>query len=155
MKTTSRFAHTPLAIALALGIAVALGGCASEPIVDGGDTGSSQSGENTPAEGASSTGFTDKKGLVPDWVAEGFPIHPNSVSAGAGEAGGETMISFSVPNVDEQDLYDWFIEQYSQNGWEAHDLDPVSYDFSATNADGRKAYVNVTKSTFVMSVKRG
>ena len=161
MSTTVNTVRTPLAIAITLGVSLALGGCAAETADIENDTsqtdegGSTDAGENAPADDAGSEGFVDKKALVPDWVAAGFPIYPGSVSAASGESGGSTMISFSVPDSDEQTIYDWLVEQYSQNGWEARNLDDDNSGFDATNADGREAYFNVTKATFVMSVSQG
>lgn len=163
MKKRSHSAQVPLAVALVMGIGLSLGGCAAEPTDNGGGAGSSQTeqgatidgGEKAPAEDAGSKGFIDEDGEVPDWVAAGFPIYPGSVVAASGGAGDKTMISFSVPNADEQTIYEWFVEQYSQDGWEIRNPDDVHSDFDATNTDGREAYFNVTDATFVMSVSKG
>lgn len=165
MKNTAHFAQVPLAIVLVLGVSISLGGCAAETTDTTSGSGTSQSdqgnstdaGEQAPAEGADSKGFVDPDGEVPDWVAAGFPIYPGSEVAASGEASGLTIISFSVPSVDAdgEELYNWFVEQYGQNGWTARNLDAEHMSFDAENSDGRTSSVNVTKATFVMSVSKG
>lgn len=165
MKQSPQSAHAPLLIALVLGVGLSLGGCATQPADSGGTSNSSQEDPGTPSDGDnsgtsdgdSSQGFVDEDGDVPDWVAAGFPIYPGSVAAGSGEAGDLTIISFSVPDVgsDGQELYAWFVDQYSQNGWSTSGLDDEHMSFEASNTDGRTASLNITKATYVMSVSKG
>lgn len=161
MGSTLKFARAPLGIAILLGASLTLGGCAPEPGTPNTDAPASDQSssngatENPPADDSGPKDLVDDEGIVPDWFPGEFPLYPGSVSAGFGEVADKTMISFSVPGSDEETIFQWFVEQYSQNGWEAHNLDEVSSDFDAINADGREAYINVTKGTYVISASRG
>lgn len=164
MKNTTLSARATLAVAVALGIGISLGGCAAGSADNDSGAGSSQTEQGTttdsgdaPADNASSDGFVDPDGEVPDWVAAGFPIYPGSEVAGFDEISGVTMISFSVPSVDPdgKDLYNWLVDQYSQNGWTTRNLDDEHMSFDADNADGRIASINVTKATYVMTAEKG
>ncbi len=163
MKSTSRYAHLSLTVALALGIGISLGGCSTEPNETSTDGGPSQieqdattnGTEHTPAEDAASKDIVDEDGEIPDWLAAGFPLYPGSRVAASGESGDFTIISFSVPSAEAQEIYDWFVEKYSEDGWVASYLDDESMSFEAENADGRSASINVTKSTFVISATQG
>ncbi len=163
MKIMSRYAQIPLTVVIALGIGTSLSGCSSDTNDKSTDGGSSQieqdattdAVENVPAENASSKDIVDEDGDIPAWLAEGFPLYPGSRVAASGESGDVTIISFSVPNAEEQEIYDWFVEKYSENGWASSYLDDESKSFEAENADGRTASVNVTKATFVISASQG
>lgn len=162
MNATSKIARTSLAIAVVLGISFSLGGCAAEPAVNDGGAGKSQTDQGATSDGAdkaprnevNSHGFVDKKGEVPDWVADGFPIYPGSVFYAGSESHGTQILGFSVSDADEQTIYKWLVEKYSQDGWQARNFDEVSSDFDAIHADGREAYINVTQSSFVMTAKQ-
>ncbi len=161
MFNTAHNARVALSVAIVLGVGFSLGGCAAEQAGDGGGTSqtdqgsSADSGDKAPADDAGAKGFVDEDGDVPDWVAAGFPIYPGSKAAASAKASGITIISFSVPKSDEQTIYAWFVDQYSQNGWSATNLDDAHHSFDATNTDGSTSAVNVTKATYVMSVSQG
>jgi len=163
MKNTSHSAQSLLSAAVVLGLGVSLAACSTQPTNDDSSAVSSQTeqvetsdGEvSAPAEDTVSQGFVDEDGDVPDRVADGFPIYPGSEVAAAAESGDKTIISFSVPSAEAQAIYDWFGDEYSQNGWEARNMDDENMSFAADNTDGRSATINVTKSTFAMSAGQG
>lgn len=162
MKHLTGSTPLSLALALAVGVTLSLSGCAPEPAGNGGDTGTSQTEPDAatdnaekPADGPNEYGFIDEDGAVPDWVAEGFPLYPGSVNYAVTEAAGSQILGFTVPNVDEATIYQWLVDQYSQNGWESYDHNDETSDFGATHADGRETYINVTQSSYVMTAKQG
>lgn len=165
MKSMSRYAPITFTAVITFGIAVSLGGCSSDTTDAGTDGGSSPieqavttSGTTTTPDADDATNaqdIVDEDGEVPDWLAEGFPLYPGSRVAASGESGDLIIISFSVPNAEQQEIYEWFVEQYSVNGWEASYIDDEHGSFEADNADGRTASINVTKSTFVISASQG
>lgn len=167
MKNTPCTARVPLALALAFGLGIALGGCAAEP-AGGGDTeGSSQTEQGTttgtdneaPIEDAGSKGFIDEDNEVPGWLADAFPIFPESRVAGASEVSGVTIISFFTPSPDDQAVYSWFVDQYSQNGWTVDKTDEKNLRIVAGHESGHTADINVTQATgnatWVISAEQG
>ncbi len=150
------YATRSLIVALALGVGVAIGGCASTPADEtAGDSateqtqGESRAEEQPAEEGGAAADIVDEDGEIPGWMLDAFPLYPGSEVAGAGESGGMTMISFFAPD-DEATLYAWFIEQYGQNGWTVTETDDENSAVSATYADGHEAWINVTKATYVI-----
>ena len=93
----------------------------------------------------------DEDGELPDWLSEGFPLYPGSRVAASSEVGDIAIVSFSVPNAEAQEIFDWFIAQYSAEGWVTDYVEPDGMALEATNADGRNASIDVTKSTYVIS----
>jgi hypothetical protein len=163
MKKPSLHARVPLALATVLGLSITLAGCSSDPEEPAGAADSSQTtqaatppaDENPPADDTPDGGLVDEDNVVPDWVTEGFPIYPDSRVAASSDGGTTFIVSFSVPAAEERTIYDWFVDQYSQNGWVGRDFVEDSGSFEADNADGRTVSIDVTKSTFVMTAQQG
>lgn len=154
MKNTSHSAKTSLAVALVLGIGIALGGCAAEPVTGGSGPDSAQTDPGAKPD-TNDKGSVDKNADVPGWVIDGFPLYPGSENYAVTESYGTQILGFTVPKSDEATIYQWFVEQYSQNGWESYDHNDETSDFGATHADGREVYINVTQASYVMTAKQG
>lgn len=184
MSRTHVTAHKMVPLALALGVGLVLSGCSADQVsgtpssaVSQADTAAPTAPDDAAAaespsedtsvedvptddvapEDADSEESEDDE--LPSWIADAFPIYPGSTVAAVDKVADTSMASFFTPSDDGQAVYQWFIEQYGQNGWTIDSTNDDSMDLYASHADGLSAYVNVTQAdglnaSWVMTAER-
>ncbi len=128
-------------------------GEASEAEAPGTDAAS----DDVASEDADSEDSDDE---LPGWIADAFPIYPGSTVAAVDSSGETSIASFFTPSDDGEAVYQWFLDQYGQDGWTIDNTNDESMDLSASHVDGLTASVNVTQpdglnASWVMTAARG